>query len=410
METLREYEERTFSSLKVYNYRLYFIGQAISLCGSWMQTIGQAWLVLQLTGSGTALGVVTALQFLPILLFGPWAGLIVDRFPKRRILFLTQFLQALLALLLGLLITIGNIHLWQVYVFALILGMVIAVDNPVRQTFVLEMVGKGKLTNAIMLNSSEINLTRAIGPMIGGILIAQVGIAWCFTINGVSFLAVMVALLLMHDRELHVAPLVQKEKGQLKEGLLYAWRTPILRATLMIMALIGAFSFEFPIVLPLLSKFTFQRGADGYASLMAVMGIGAMVGGLTMAQQKRSSFQTVVGSGYLFGLALLAAAVAPTFFVLTILLIVVGFFSVVVTAAANIIIQLTSDPHLRGRMMALLATAFFGSTLIGGPVIGWISEAWGPRWGLAIGGMVAIAAAVCGVRIVHPRYTPYIKE
>ena len=265
MSKLRKISKETFTSLRVRNYRLYFIGQAISLCGTWMQTIGQAWLVLQITKSGTQLGLVVAVQFIPVLFLGPWGGLIADRFSKRKILYFTQSISALLALTLGILVATHSVSLWMVYALAFILGLVNTVDNPTRQTFVTELVGKDKLANAVSLNSIEINLARVIGPAVGGILIASLGLAPLFILNGASFMAVIYALYLMNETELFRTALFEKAAGQLRASFRYIRSNPILFDTLIMMSIIGTLTYEFAVSLPLLSEFTFHGTAETYA-------------------------------------------------------------------------------------------------------------------------------------------------
>lgn len=261
---LREFGLRTFASLAVRNYRLYFIGQAVSLSGTWMQTVAQGLLVLQLTNSGTALGIVTALQALPVLLFGAWGGLFVDRLPKRTILYATQTVSGAASLLMGMMVVTGAVNLWMIYALALVLGAVKIVDNPTRQTFLREMVGRDHLTNAVSLNSTEMNLARVIGPTIAGIFVVTLGLGACFLVNGVSFAAVIVMLMLMRSDELHAATTVAKARGQLVEGFRYVAATPVLRNTLLMMALIGAFTYEFQVILPIFSTFTLGAGADAH--------------------------------------------------------------------------------------------------------------------------------------------------
>ena len=271
---------RTFSSLTIRNYRLWVVGQGISLSGTWMQTVAQGLLVLQLTGSGTALGLVTALQTIPVLLFGPWGGVVADRFPKRRILYVTQAVSAVLGLLLGTLVATGAVRIEMVYLLALCLGAVSAVDNPTRQAFVLEMVGKEEIVNAISLNSTEINLARVVGPAIAGILIASVGLAACFLINGFSFLAVLAVLMAMRAEELRPTPLASRMPGQLRQGLQYVRASPVIRTILVMMAVIGTFTYEFSVSLPLFAEVTFRQGPATYAAMTAAMGVGAVIGGL----------------------------------------------------------------------------------------------------------------------------------
>ncbi|MFY9463124.1 MAG: MFS transporter [Candidatus Sungiibacteriota bacterium] len=396
MKRIIKMGKRTFSSLKIRNYRLYFFGQAISLSGTWMQTIAQSWLVLKITGSGTALGLITALQFLPILLFGAWGGVIADRFPKRRILFVTQSVSGLLALILGILVATDTVQLWMVGALAFGLGLVNAVDNPTRQTFILEMVEEDHFPNAVSLNSTQVNLARVAGPAIGGVLIATIGLAWCFSVNAISYIAVLAALWLMRSDELFSPPPQAAKKGRLREGFRYVGRTPLVRDILIMMALIGTLSYEFVVILPLFAEFTFQRGAAGYAALMSAMGAGSAAGGLYTAHRKERSGAMLVNAAFSFGIVMLMTAVMPTFALAMAAMALVGFFSINFLSLGNILLQLESKPAMRGRVMALWAVAFLGSTPIGGPIIGWIGENASPRWGLAVGGVAAIAAAGFG--------------
>jgi MFS family permease len=396
MQAVHGFQDRTFSSLRIRNYRLYVLGQGISLSGTWMQTIAQGLLVLRLTGSGTALGIVVALQTLPILFFGPWGGVIADRFPKRSILYVTQSVSAVLALSLGILVATDWIELWMLYVLALGLGLVNTVDNPTRQTFVLELVGKDELPNAVSLNSTEINLARVIGPSLAGALVATVGLAACFIVNGLSFLAVILVLRRMRGDELHPAPVIARAKGQLAEGFRYVRRSPIVFNTLLMMAIIGTFTYEFQVILPLFSEFTFHDGASGYAAMTAAMGVGAVIGGLATAGRRRAGAAALVRTAVYFGLSVLLTALAPNLFLALLGLIVVGYCSISFTSLGNVTIQLASAPEMRGRVMALWTVAFLGSTPIGGPIIGAIGEHAGPRWGLVVGGVAALIAAGLG--------------
>ncbi|MBI2053705.1 MAG: MFS transporter [Candidatus Sungbacteria bacterium] len=396
VERLIQFGSRTFSSLRVWNYRLYFFGQALSLCGTWMQTIAQSWLVLKLTGSGTALGLITALQFLPILFFGPWGGVIADRYPKRKILYVTQTASGILALILGILVATDTVELWMVGVLALLLGLVNAVDNPTRQTFVTEMVTKEHFANAVSLNSMQVNLARAVGPAVGGVLIATVGLAWCFGINAVSYIAVLAVLFMMRQDELLMVPPVERKKGQLKEGIRYIMRSPMLRDTLIMLGIIGTLTYEFIVILPLFAKFTFGGDAGSYAALNSAMGIGSVFGGLFVAQKRKRSSRMLVNASVLLGSAMLLVALAPTFPMAIAGMVLVGIFSINFLSTGNVLLQMESAPEMRGRVMAFWAVAFLGSTPIGGPIIGWIGEYIGPRWGLATGGFAALAAAWFG--------------
>jgi len=386
----------TFSSLTIRNYRLWVVGQGISLSGTWMQTVAQGLLVLHLTGSGTALGLVTALQTIPVLLFGPWGGVVADRFPKRRILYVTQTVSAILGLLLGTLVATGAIRIEMVYLVALCLGAVSAVDNPTRQAFVVEMVGKDEIVNAVSLNSTEINLARVVGPALAGILIASVGLAVCFLINGLSFLAVLAVLMAMRAGELRPTPIGPRMPGQLRQGLRYVRASPVIRTILVMMAIIGTFTYEFSVSLPLFAEVTFRQGPSTYAAMTAAMGLGAVVGGLYTASRGFGSLQRLTIMALFFGATVLLTAVAPTLPLALLALVAVGFCSIGFTSLGNATLQLTSSAEMRGRVMALWTVAFLGSTPIGGPVIGAIGEHVGPRWALALGAVAAVLAAGLG--------------
>lgn len=407
MDVVRRFGRQTFSSLRIRNYRLYFIGQGVSLSGTWMQTIGQGLLVLRLSGSGTELGVVTALQTLPILALGPWGGVIADRFPKRSVLYATQAAAGAQALILGLLVATDAIRLWMVYALAIGLGLINTVDNPTRQTFVLEMVGKDALSNAVSLNSTEINLARVIGPSIAGALVALVGLSACFIVNGLSYFAVVAVLHRMRAEELQPAPRAARARGQFLEGFRYVRSIPMLRNTLLMMAIIGTFTYEFTVILPLFAEFTFGKGAGGYASLTASMGAGAVVGGIVTASRKQQTTPTLLLlAAFLFGLTDLIAAATPSLPFAMAAFVLVGFCSITFTALGNVTVQLASAPEMRGRVMALWTMAFLGSTPIGGPIIGWLGEHAGPRWGLVTGGLAAVLASGYGAWALRRGYPP----
>jgi len=389
-----------FTSLRVRNYRLYFLGQAISLSGTWMQSVAQSWLVLKLTDSGSALGLVTALQALPVLLLAPYGGVLADRFPKRRLLYMTQSVSGVLAITLGVLVATGAVRLWMVFVLALCLGLVNAVDNPSRQTFVSELVGRRYLRNAVSLNSIEVNLTRVAGPALAGVLIATVGIASCFIINGVSYIAVLLCLALMHDAELHHMTPVAAAKGQLREGLRYVQTTPLIRTVLLMMAVVGTFTFEFQVTLPLIARYTFHGNAASYAMLSSAMGVGAVIGGLRTAGRRRAGVGTLALAAGGLGVAVGVVALSPSFTFAIAATGVVGYFLVMFTSLTNSILQMESEPTMVGRVMALWASAFIGSTLIGAPIVGWVAEYTNPRMGLAVGAVAAVATAIVGMRVV----------
>ncbi len=402
-QALRQIGAATFSSLRIRNYRLYYTGQIISNCGTWMQSIAQAWLVLKLTNSGTALGLVVALQSLPVLVLGAWGGLVADRFPKRRLLIITQLAFGIQALLLGTLVATGAVRLWMVAVLAFSYGLINVIDNPTRQSFVVEMVGEDELKNAVTLFSSLNNLARIIGPTIAGILIATIGLAPCFFVNGLSYGAVVIMLLAMRASELHPAVRLARWRGQVIAGVRYVWSTPVLRDVLVIMAIIGTLTYEFSVSLPLIAEFTFHGAASSYAALSASIGVGAVIGGLVTASRKATSFRAVVVAALLFGATTLAASLMPTLELAAAALMVVGFCSITFSAMGNTVLQLTSTPQIRGRVMSLWGIAFLGSTTIGGPIIGFIGQHVGPRWALATGGLAALVAAAYGVSALRRR-------
>jgi MFS family permease len=394
----------TFAALRVRNFRLYFIGQGLSLVGTWMQSVALSWLVLELTHSGTVIGLVLAAQFLPVLLFGAYGGLIADRVAKRRLLMGTQTALGSLALLLGLLVVTSSVRLWMVFVIAALLGTVQAADNPTRQTFVIEMVGGQTVQNAVSLNSVLTNASRAIGPAIAGGLIATVGVGACFLINAGSFLAVLAALWLMRSRDLHPVAPVARERGQLRAGFRYVIATRGLLVPLSMMALIGTLAYEFPVVLPLLAHQTLHGGADVFGFLTSAMGAGAVLGGLLVATAGVTGIEPLTAAALGFGLAILAAAVMPTLATELVALFFVGALSTAFMATGNSTLQLTTDPSFRGRVMALWSVTFSGSTPIGGPIIGAVSEYVSPRLGLALGGLACLLAAGLGATAV--RRTP----
>lgn len=395
--SVRRLGESTFSSLRIRNYRLYYSGQVISNSGTWMQSIAQAWLVLNLTNSGTALGLISALQSLPVLLFGTWGGVIADRFPKRQTLIITQTLFGLLALGLGILVWTDTVQLWMVAIFAFCLGMVNVIDNPTRQSFVVEMVGEAEIKNAVTLFSMLVNLSRIIGPSLAGILIAAIGLAPCYIVNGLSYAAVVIMLLVMRPEELRPATRLTRARGQVSAGLHYVWTTPVLRDVLFMIALIGTLTYEFQVSLPLLARVVFDGDASSYAALSAALGLGAVAGGLLTAGRKHVSFRTVAIAALLFGLAALATTLMPTLPLAMAGMTIVGFWSITFSASGNTTLQLNSIPQMRGRVMSLWTMAFLGSTTIGAPAIGFIGQQAGAEWALGTGGLAAVVAGVYGL-------------
>lgn len=394
MGIIEWFQHNTFSSLAIRNYRLFFIGQIVSLSGTWMQTVVLGWLVIELSGSGTQLGLVVALQFLPLLFLGPWGGVIVDRFKKRTILTVTSSLYGLLVSGMALLIFIGAIELWMLYVFAFLLGMLRIFENTAQQTFVAEMVPAGELKNAVSLNSLAVNLARVVGPTLGGALIAGFGMAFCFLFNALTYVVVLVILFMMRESEINMAVTNAKKSGQLGEGLRYMLADPLIKHILLMMAVIGTFAYEFQVSLPLLADQTFHGGVASYAMLLSAMGVGSVAGGLYAAGQKKVAPQFLITFAILFGLSIVVTALLPTLDASIAGMLFVGFFSINVLTLGNTMLQLECVPEMRGRVMALWGVALVGSTAIGGPIIGFIGEYAGARWGLASGGLITVLAAV----------------
>jgi MFS family permease len=387
---------RTFSSLKNRNYRFYFASQSLSLIGTWMQSVTQTWLVYSWTHSGFDVGLVVALQTLPILLLGPIGGTIADRYGKFRILFWTQALAGVQALALAGLDLGGQLKLWELYFMAVILGLINMIDNPTRQTFIVEMVGREELANAVTLNSVMVNMARAIGPAIAGVLIASVGSGWCFLVNGLSFGFVLASLRAMDRTQLTPAPRATRMRGQLREGFRYVGSTPVVRDALIMMAVIGCLTYEFQTTLPLMTGGPFHGGSQTYGFLNACMGAGAVVGGLIAAGRPGRSVARLVRTAAVFGVAVLAASLAPTLLVEEVLLLFVGACSVTFLALGNATLQLSAEPSMRGRVMSLWSVAFLGSTPVGGPLVGFIGGDLGARYGLGLGGVAALLAALYG--------------
>ena len=394
MSHLRAAFSRTFQALEVRNFRLFFIGQLISLSGTWMQAVAQAWLVLNLTGSAVDLGITTALAFLPMLVAGSFGGLVVDRFPKRRILLCTQTVAALLALTLGLLTTLGRATVWDVYVMAFCLGMVNLFDVPARQAFVQEMVGRDLITNAVSLNSVLVNSGRIIGPAIGGLVISGFGIPACFFINAASFVGVIVALALMRVHELTPIARVPREKGQVREGLRYAFGNEEIRSILIVVALTGVFAYNFTVTIPLLVRQTFGGTAADFGIFSAMTGVGAVVGGLFIAHRARPSAKLLAVICSVFAVTVFAVAASPTRLVALVIMVPLGASSTAFISTANATLQMLTVGQMRGRVMALFSIGFLGSTPIGAPLVGLICGASTPRVGFVVGGCAVVLGAL----------------
>jgi len=385
---------RIAASLRHRNYRLFFGGQLVSMAGTWMQTVAQSFLVLDLTHSGTQLGLTTAARFLPVLLFGPLGGVFADRADKRRILFVTQSLAGLLAGAFAVLTAIHDMRLWTVYLLAIALGFVNVFDNPARQIFISEMVPPEDLANAVTLNSVSMNMARVLGAALGGVLAAVLGLALCFAFNAVSYLAVVASLAAMSTAGLFPARRLARERGQIRQGLRYVRGTPELLIPLIMIAVIGTLAWEFQVSLPLMASKVFGGGAAAYGVMASVMGAGAVVGGLVSAARARPRARALCVAAIGWGAAILLAAMAPTMPLELAALVFVGYGSITFNSMAKTTLQLAATPTMRGRVMALWGLAWLGSTPIGGSIVGWIGQDAGARWSLVVGGL---ATLVCGL-------------
>jgi MFS family permease len=387
----------TFASLSIPNYRRYIAGQSISLVGTWMQMAAQSWLVLTLTHSPTTLGVIVALQTLPVLLLGPYGGVIADRVDKRRLMVALQIAMGAQALVLGVLTITGAVRLWEIGALALLLGLNNAFENPARQSFMLEMVGAESLRNAVSLNSVLVNVARVIGPAVAGVLIATVGEGLCFLVNAASFVAVVTSLMMLDRSALSPSPPSGREPGQLREGLHYVRSTPELAIPLLMMAMVGALAYEFQVTLPVMASQGLHVGATGFGFMTSAMGVGAVVGGLLVAAKGKTGMPTLVAAATAFGVLLLLASLAPNLPVELFALALTGGASISFMSTGNSTLQLTAQPGMRGRVMSLWFVAFQGSTPIGGPIVGWVMAQAGARAGLGLGGITCLVVAVLGL-------------
>jgi MFS family permease len=387
----------TFAALAIPNYRRYIAGQSVSLIGTWMQMAAQSWLVLSLTGSATTLGVIVALQTLPVLLLGPYGGVVADRVDKRRLMVALQIAMGVQALILGLLTVTHSVRLWEIGVLAALLGLNNAFENPARQSFMLELVGGESLRNAVTLNSVLVNVARVIGPAVAGVLIATVGEGPCFLFNAASFAAVVTSLVTLDRAAINPSPPSGREPGQLRAGLRYVRRTPELGVPLAMMALAGALAYEFQVTLPVMARQGLHVGASGFGFMTSAMGVGAVVGGLFVATKGKTGLPTLVLAASAFGVVLLLAALAPSLPTELVALALAGGASISFMSTANSTLQLSAAPSMRGRVMALWFVAFQGSTPIGGPIIGWVMAQAGARAGLGLGGITCLLTALLGL-------------
>ncbi len=401
MTRIRRISRTTFAALGVPNYRRYVQGQAVSLIGTWMQMTAQSWLVLEVTHSATALGLIVALQTLPVLVLGPYGGVIADRVDKRRTMIVLQAAMGLQALILGLLTVTGAVRVWEIGVLAAALGLNNAFENPARQSFMLELVGPEHLRNAVSLNSTLVNVARVIGPAVGGLLIAGVGVGVCFLVNAASFVAVISSLRRLDTTLLgHVTP-APRARGQVREGFRYIRRSPGLAVPLLMMAAVGCLTYEFQVTLPYMASRGLHVGSTGFGFMTAAMGLGAVVGGLVVATRGRTGTWPLVLSATGFGVAMTLATIAPSLVVALGALTLVGAASVSFMSTGNATLQLRSAPEMRGRVMSLWFVSFQGSTPIGGPIVGAVMGTFGARAGLGLGALTQVLVAALGALAVR---------
>ncbi len=383
-----------FSSLRIRNFRLYMAGLTVSVAGNWMQNVAVGWLVLQLTGSGTVLGAVTAARYAPLLLLGAWGGLVADRHDKRLLLRLAAIIQLVVAAVLGVLTMTHVIDVWSLTALILVAGVVDVVDTPSRQAFMNNIVGRDRIGNAIALNSVLVNGARVIGPGIAGFVISTVGVGPCFLLNGASFGATWLGLQLMRRDELIPTAVEVAAKRQIRAGLRYVLSTPDLRTPLLLVAVAGAFAWEFPVSIPLFTSDTFHGGASEFGWALSAISAGSIAGGLLAARRRTVSQRSVAASALLWGIAILGASFAPSLAVAYGLLAVVGSGAVTFNAMSKTFLQITSRDQMRGRVMALWSIGWQGTTVLGAPVVGVLGQTLGGRYGLAFGGICCIAVAV----------------
>ena len=375
-----------FRSLRSFNFRLWTAGALVSNIGTWMQRIAQDWLVLtQLTHhDASALGIVIGLQFVPLLLLLPWTGSAADRLDQRKLLMATQAAMGILALILGVLTITGIVQLWHVYVLAFLSGSALALDAPVRQTFVAEMVGDDDLPNAVALNSMSVNSAQMIGPAVAGLLIAGVGLGWAFLLNGLSFAAVLISMSFFRGSELHPNPRAHRISGGFIEGLRYVWNRPDLGAILLMLFLIGTFGFNFPIFISTMAVNVFHTDARGFGVLSSLMAVGTFAGSLFAASRMNPSLSSLLAGAGVFGLGCSLAAMAPGYWWFAVALMIVGAAALTFVNGTNSMMQLSTEPAMRGRVMALRVSIALGGTPIGAPIVGWVANHFGPRWSLAL--------------------------
>ncbi len=398
MTKLRFAAGDTFRSLRIRNYRLFFVGQLVSQAGTWMQMIAVIWVVLRLTNDGLVLGLVTATQFLPVLLLGAWGGVVADRVDHHRFMLMTQAAFTVIAVAFVGLVFTDRLGIPAIFVLSTAFGLVTAMDNPVRRTLVVDLVGQEDVPNAVALNSSLMTGSRVIGPSVAGALITGVGVEWCFAVNAVTYLAVLVALARMDRSKIRSSPKVAKASGQLRAGLRYVWSEPRLKLPILLMAVVGTLAFEFQVTLPLFAERTLDGGATTFTLLYSSMSLGSVVGALAIARRRDVSTHLLAWSAIWLGAAMALLALSPNVVFAVIAVIPVGVATIVLISGANSVIQLRATPEMRGRALALTAVVFLGSTPIGGPIAGWVSERFGAPAGIWLG---AVASVIAGVLVLR---------
>ncbi len=388
----------TFRSLRTRNFRLFFFGQLVSQSGTWMQSIAIIWVVLQLTDDGFALGLATAAQFLPVLVLGAWAGVVADRVDRHRFLLVTQSAYALVAIGFTVLTFTDNVSLPAIYLLSGMFGVVTALDNPARRSLVVEMVSVPDVPNAVGLNSAVMTGSRVVGPALAGVLISTAGPEWCFLVNALTYVAVLAALLRIDRSKLRTSERVVRAKGQLREGLRYVWSTPELKLPMILLTVIGTLAFEFQVTLPLLADRTFDGGANTFTLLYSAMSVGSVVGALLIARRTDADTALLAKAALGMGTAMGLLAIAPNQWFALVAVVPLGLAGIFLISGSNAVINLHADPSMRGRALALTAVVFIGSTPIGGPIAGWVSEQFGPRAGIGMGAVAALLAGAWTLR------------
>ncbi len=398
----------TFAALRIRNYRLFAVGSLLSNIGTWLQRVAQDWLVLVLTGSAGALGITTGLQFLPVLLFSPFAGVLADRYAKRLLLNWTQSIMGVTALVMGIMAVTGTINVWHVYVLTFIFGTASALDVPARQAFVNEMVDRPRLANAVGLNSASFNLARMIGPALAGVLIALMGsgvaaTGWVIILNGISYGAVVISLMLMRQSEMRPTTPIGRAKGQLRDGLRYVRSRPDIILILAIVFCAGTFGFNFQMTTALMATEVFGKGAGEYGLLGSILAIGSLAGSLIAARRAHPRQAVIIACSIAFGIVEILSGLAPNYIMFAISLPLCGITSLLMIATANAFVQMSVSADMRGRVMALYMCIFMGGTPLGAPILGWVAEQWGARWTLIGGGALTAVGTIVATALLAGR-------